>query len=84
VAERGAQGVGRPGQASVEGSQGDGTCLVNTPPAGRPCRPLNRFAGRGGSNGGDGASAEEEQRWRRWVDERFVRVLTANIYRSWE
>ncbi|KAI8472680.1 MAG: glutathione S-transferase [Monoraphidium minutum] len=30
------------------------------------------------------ASVEEEARWRRWVDERFVRVLTANIYRSWD
>lgn len=38
--------------------------------------------GRGGGSGG--VSAEEEARWRRWVDERFVRMLTANIYRSWE
>ena len=27
-------------------------------------------------------SAEEEERWRRWVDDRFVRVLTINIYRN--
>ena len=36
----------------------------------------------GGGSGG--VSAGEEARWRRWVDERFVKVLTANIYRSWE
>lgn len=27
---------------------------------------------------------EEEERWRRWVDERLVKVITANIYRSWD
>jgi len=26
--------------------------------------------------------AEEEERWRRWVDDRFVRVITINIYRN--
>ena len=26
--------------------------------------------------------AEEEDRWRRWVDERLVRVITINIYRT--
>lgn len=26
--------------------------------------------------------AEEEDRWRRWVDARLVRVLTINIYRN--
>eukprot|EP00775_Hariotina_reticulata_P012596 gene12596-12728_t len=31
-----------------------------------------------------GVSVEEERRWRKWVDERFVKVLTANIYRSWD
>ncbi len=31
-----------------------------------------------------GRALEEEERWRRWVDERFVKVITANIYRSWE
>ncbi len=31
-----------------------------------------------------GAALEEEERWRRWVDERFVKVITANIYRSFE
>lgn len=44
-------------------------------------------SGGSGSNGGGGVaagSAEEEAQWRRWVDERFVRVLTANIYRSWD
>ncbi|GBF88381.1 prostaglandin E synthase-like [Raphidocelis subcapitata] len=39
---------------------------------------------RGGGGGGGGAAAADEERWRRWVDERFVRVLTANIYRSWD
>ena len=33
---------------------------------------------------GAGVSAEEETKWRKWVDERFVKVITANIYRSWE
>ena len=27
-------------------------------------------------------AAEEEERWRRWVDNRFVRVITVNIYRN--
>ena len=31
-----------------------------------------------------GVSPEDELRWRKWVDERFVKLLTANIYRSWE
>lgn len=26
----------------------------------------------------------EEVRWRKWLDEKFVKVLTANIYRNWE
>lgn len=30
------------------------------------------------------ASEEEERLWRRWVDERFVKVLTTNIYRNWD
>ncbi|KAL6765880.1 glutathione S-transferase [Haematococcus lacustris] len=30
------------------------------------------------------AVLEEEAKWRRWVDERFVKVITANIYRSWD
>lgn len=31
----------------------------------------------------EGAAArEEEERWRRWTDERFVRLITVNIYRS--
>ncbi len=31
----------------------------------------------------DAADArQEEARWRRWVDERFVRLITVNIYRS--
>ena len=47
-----------------------------------------------GSSGGGGlfgrrpktpppvSDRSEEERWRRWVDERFVRVITVNIYRS--
>ena len=31
-----------------------------------------------------GVGLEEEVKWRKWVDDRFVKVLTANIYRSWE
>ncbi|KXZ47817.1 hypothetical protein GPECTOR_32g429 [Gonium pectorale] len=27
---------------------------------------------------------EEEVKWRKWVDERLVKVLTANIYRNWD
>jgi microsomal prostaglandin-E synthase 2 len=36
------------------------------------------------AGGGGDASAEEEEetRWRRWVDERLVRVITVNIYRN--
>ncbi len=36
--------------------------------------------------GGAGAAAaeEEEVRWRKWVDEKLVKILTANIYRNWE
>ncbi|KAG1681334.1 hypothetical protein FOA52_007380 [Chlamydomonas sp. UWO 241] len=30
-----------------------------------------------------GMSVEEETKWRKWVDERFVKIITANIYRSW-
>lgn len=29
-----------------------------------------------------GSSPEEEEKWRRWVDERLVRVITVNIYRT--
>jgi microsomal prostaglandin-E synthase 2 len=28
------------------------------------------------------ASSEEEARWRRWVDQRLVRIITVNIYRT--
>jgi microsomal prostaglandin-E synthase 2 len=32
-----------------------------------------------------GSSEEgEEVVWRKWVDDRLVKVITANIYRSWE
>ncbi len=31
-----------------------------------------------------GKALEEEEKWRRWVDDRFVKVITANIYRNWE
>ncbi|GFR47294.1 hypothetical protein Agub_g8981, partial [Astrephomene gubernaculifera] len=30
------------------------------------------------------AALEEEVRWRKWVDEKLVKVLTANIYRNWD
>mmetsp|Transcript_8550 Transcript_8550/g.14693 ORF Transcript_8550/g.14693 Transcript_8550/m.14693 type:complete len:356 (+) Transcript_8550:34-1101(+) len=31
-----------------------------------------------------GAALEEEVQWRRWVDDRYVKMITANIYRSWD
>jgi microsomal prostaglandin-E synthase 2 len=34
--------------------------------------------------GADADVMEEEAKWRKWVDERLVKVVTANIYRSWE
>ena len=34
--------------------------------------------------GSEGDALEDETRWRKWVDERLVKVVTANIYRSWE
>ncbi|WIA12733.1 hypothetical protein OEZ85_006371 [Tetradesmus obliquus] len=44
------------------------------------------FSGKSSSIGGSdsSSSAEEERRWRQWVDERFVKVMTANIYRTWD
>ncbi|KAK9909946.1 hypothetical protein WJX75_009890 [Coccomyxa subellipsoidea] len=30
----------------------------------------------------DGSEQADEERWRRWVDERLVRLLTVNIYRN--
>ncbi|EFJ44640.1 hypothetical protein VOLCADRAFT_82699 [Volvox carteri f. nagariensis] len=30
------------------------------------------------------SSLEEEVLWRKWVDEKLVKVLTANIYRNWD
>jgi microsomal prostaglandin-E synthase 2 len=52
--------------------------------------PLVRF-GKGGSKqaaarggGSSGSGSADEVRWRKWVDDRFVKVLTANIYRTWE
>lgn len=51
-------------------------------------------AGRGGffglgsssssSSGRVGMSEAEEVEFRKWVDARLVKVITANIYRSWE
>ncbi|KAG2441039.1 hypothetical protein HXX76_003892 [Chlamydomonas incerta] len=35
------------------------------------------------SSGGADAVAEEV-RWRKWVDEKLVKILTANIYRNWD
>ncbi|CAD7704328.1 unnamed protein product, partial [Ostreobium quekettii] len=29
------------------------------------------------------ASTEEEAKWRKWVDDRLMKIITANIYRSW-
>ncbi|KAG2490256.1 hypothetical protein HYH03_011380 [Edaphochlamys debaryana] len=31
-----------------------------------------------------GPALEEEVKWRKWVDQTFVKVLTANIYRNWD
>jgi microsomal prostaglandin-E synthase 2 len=36
------------------------------------------------SSSSSGSALEEETHWRRWVDERLVKVITANIYRNWE
>eukprot|EP00877_Chromochloris_zofingiensis_P002732 jgi/Chrzof1/1245/Cz01g46050.t1 len=36
------------------------------------------------SSSSSSQAEEEERRWRKWVDERLVKVITANIYRSWE
>jgi len=33
--------------------------------------------------GAEEKQAAEEAKWRKWVDEWFVRVITTNIYRSW-
>jgi microsomal prostaglandin-E synthase 2 len=40
------------------------------------------FANRRSSVDAPYVKDEEEERWRRWVDERFVRVITVNIYRT--
>ena len=37
----------------------------------------------GAADEGASAARQEEERWRRWVDERYVRLLTVNIYRTW-
>jgi microsomal prostaglandin-E synthase 2 len=42
-----------------------------------------RLRGKQSGSTSAGSRADEEQ-WRKWVDERFVKVLTANIYRTWE
>lgn len=36
------------------------------------------------AGGMSAADLEHEARWRKWVDEKLVKVLTANIYRNWE
>ncbi len=36
------------------------------------------------AGGMSAADLEHEVRWRKWVDEKLVKVLTANIYRNWE
>ncbi|KAG2450408.1 hypothetical protein HYH02_004910 [Chlamydomonas schloesseri] len=33
---------------------------------------------------GTEAAMAEEVRWRKWVDEKLVKILTANIYRNWD
>ena len=44
-----------------------------------------RWGGGGGGGGASDAEKEpEETRWRRWADERLVKTITANIYRSWD
>jgi hypothetical protein len=54
-------------------------------PSSRVCCGVLWCRLRGGkqSSSSAGSRADEEQ-WRKWVDERFVKVLTANIYRTWE
>jgi microsomal prostaglandin-E synthase 2 len=37
-----------------------------------------------GKQASSSSSRADEVQWRKWVDERFVKVLTANIYRTWE
>jgi hypothetical protein len=49
----------------------------------RCCCCTRRLRGKSSSSSSTGSRADEEQ-WRKWVDERFVKVLTANIYRTWE
>lgn len=48
--------------------------MISTPPEGSV-----RFSKNAGV-ATDGSEAEKQ--WRKWVNERFVRILTANIYRS--
>mmetsp|Transcript_27554 Transcript_27554/g.67740 ORF Transcript_27554/g.67740 Transcript_27554/m.67740 type:complete len:332 (-) Transcript_27554:246-1241(-) len=43
-----------------------------------------RMAGKAGRGGGlSKAAREKEAKWAAWVDERFVHVVTPNIYRTW-
>ena len=46
------------------------------------CCAVPRLKGKGSSS--SVSSRADEVHWRKWVDERFVKVLTANIYRTWE
>jgi microsomal prostaglandin-E synthase 2 len=39
---------------------------------------------KGGGKGKAPPADDEETRWRRWADERLVKTITANIYRSWD
>jgi microsomal prostaglandin-E synthase 2 len=41
-------------------------------------------SGGGGAPAASTAAAADEARWRRWADERLVKTITANIYRSWD
>jgi microsomal prostaglandin-E synthase 2 len=51
---------------------------------------ISRLAAELGVKGGAAAAGSniaddsEEARWRRWADERLVKTITANIYRSWD
>ncbi len=48
----------------------------------RATEPTHALLQADASAGSSAAGSEDEERWRRWVDERLVRLLTVNIYRS--
>lgn len=53
-----------------------------SPPRGTWWRALSPVKTTRGLPGTEAMDAEEEATWRRWVDSRFVRTITVNIYRS--